>query len=178
MGEPFLGEIKMISFNWAPLDWALCNGQLEPITSYQALFSLLGTTFGGDARSIFGFPDLRGRVPIGTGTYTSEGYAHDFPQGRYGGFETVAINTNSMPQHTHQMNGSTENGADVAVKDSSFGVASTGVDVYGAARSLVEMNPGTLPGTGGGSGAGHANIQPTTVINFIIALEGIYPSRN
>ena len=168
MVEPFIGEIKMVSFPWAPRDWTLCNGQYESVNSNQALYSLIGTQFGGDGRVSFGIPDLRGRVPIG---------AYSVPQGRSGGQANVALSIREMPPHTHQMNGSTQTGGDVGFTTSSFGVTAAG-KVYGRATNLVAMNHGALPGTGGGTGAGHSNIQPSTVINFIMALEGTYPSRN
>lgn len=172
MGEPFIGEIKMVSFNWAPRNWTLCNGQLESIGSNQALFSLIGSTFGGNARTNFAIPDLRGRVPIGPDSQSG------LRQGSFGGLETVALSAQEMPPHTHQMNGSTQTGGDVGFATSTFGVTAAGKEVYGRATNLVAMNHGALPGTGGGTGAGHSNIQPSTVINFIMALEGTYPSRN
>ena len=167
MSTPFLGEIKIIAWNFAPKSWALCNGQQLPINQNQALFSLLGTMYGGNGQTTFALPDFRGKLPVHVGA--------GFTQGQTGGQYAHTITQSEMPQHIHFMNvtntdGTTPNpGTGVIL---SKAVANS----YGPATGLVAMNPASVGNTGGSQP--HENKQPYLVLNFIIALQGIFPSRN
>ncbi|MBU0969734.1 MAG: tail fiber protein [Proteobacteria bacterium] len=175
MAEPFVGEIKMTGFNFAPRNWALCDGQTMQINQNQALYALLGNSFGGDGRSTFKLPDLRGRTPIGEG---NDGMGQYYTRGQAGGQEVVALTEGNMPTHTHEFR------AGIAVSDKqNLGnksdrilAKSSGLPAYGPAANLTQMNPSTITKTGGNSF--HENVQPSLVINFVIALQGTYPSRN
>lgn len=167
MAEPFLGEIRIMSFVFAPKGWALCNGQLLPINQNQALFSLLGTTFGGDGRVNFALPDNRGRTPIHVGS----GYT----LGERGGEQAHTLTISEIPTHTHVLNGTTAN-ATVALPSNSITFARSGTPMYGAPANLVSMNPQGTSNVGGSQA--HLNMQPFLTLNFCIALQGIYPSRN
>jgi microcystin-dependent protein len=165
MAEPFLSEIRIMSFGFAPKGWALCNGQLLPINQNQALFSLLGTTYGGDGRVNFALPDLRGRVPIHVGS------GHSL--GERAGEQAHTLSTSELPTHTHVANGSSTP-ADTNTPDNTtyLGVVS---NTYAAAGNLVAMAASEI-GNVGGSQA-HLNMQPLLVLNFSIALQGIFPSQ-
>ena len=171
MAEPFIGEIKMVAFDFAPRDWAICDGQLLPISQNQTLYSLLGTTFGGDGMTTFALPDLRGRVPVHTDD--SAGIS----QGRRGGPEAVLLNPDTMPAHTHPVQAST-NEADQ--RDPTGGIlASTSEEdreIYGPATNLVPMKPAAVTSVGGGQP--HDNMQPYLTVNFCISLTGTYPQRS
>lgn len=164
MAEPFLSEIRMMSFVFAPKGWALCNGQLLPINQNQGLFSLLGTTFGGDGRVNFALPDLRGRTPIHVGS------GHTL--GERGGEQAHTLSIAELPTHTHVVNANTG----VASTDNPAGAvpARATVDTYGAAAALNAMNAGVTQNTGGSQA--HLNMQPFLTLNFSIALQGIFPS--
>jgi len=172
MSQPFIAEIKIVSFNFAPKGWAMCNGQLLPINQNQALFSLVGTTYGGDGLTTFGLPDFRGRAPIHVG--------QGLLQGQRGGEEFHTVTQNEMPAHRHQVRASTAQADSPFVQVTSpasqnaFATVSGGI--YGGFTSLVAMNPATV-GNAGGS-LPHENRQPSLVLNFVIALQGIFPSRN
>ena len=167
MSEPFLGELKIISWNFAPKGWAFCNGQQLPINQNQALFSLLGTTYGGNGQTTFALPDMRGRAPIHVGS----GHV----QGEAAGAESVTINQQSMPQHLHQAMASTVD-ATADTPASNLVLGTSAIDLYRQPTALVAMEPGII-GTVGGSQP-HVNEQPYLVLNYIIALQGIFPSRN
>jgi len=168
MAEPFLSEIRVMSFGFAPKGWALCDGQLLPINQNQALFSLLGTTYGGDGRVNFALPDLRGRVPIHTGN------GHTL--GERGGEQAHTLSINELPAHTHAASASPQSDStNVAIPAGNF-LASPLAQTYGSAASLDAMSPGTLANTGGSQA--HLNMQPFLVLNFSIALQGIFPSPN
>jgi len=165
MAEPFLSEIRIVSFDFAPKGWATCDGQFLPINQNQGLFSLLGTTYGGDGRTNFALPNLRGRTPIHFG---------DHSLGEAAGSEAVTITIGQLPTHTHVLQ-ATSNTATDPIPTSSLMMATASADLYGAAQSLVAMNAGVV-GNVGGSQA-HLNLQPFLTLNFCIALQGIFPSQ-
>jgi microcystin-dependent protein len=167
MAEPFLSEIRIFSFNFAPKGWALSNGQLLPINQNQALFSLLGTTYGGDGRVNFALPNLRGRTPIHFGDA--------FTLGEAAGSTAVTVNISQLPEHTHVLN-ATSATATQPIPTNTLMMATASADLYGAAQSLVAMNAGVVGNVGGGQP--HTNMQPYLVLNFCIALQGIFPSQN
>jgi microcystin-dependent protein len=166
MAEPFLSEIRIMSFVFAPRGWALCNGQLLPINQNQGLFSLLGTTFGGDGRVNFGLPDLRGRAPIHVGS------GHTL--GERGGEQAHTLSIAELPQHTHVVNASSAATGGNANPTGRF--LGGGNNVYHAPGGLTSMTPGTITNTGGSQA--HLNMQPFLVLSFCIALQGIFPSPN
>jgi len=170
MSEPFLAEIRMVGFNFPPRGWATCDGQLLPINQNQALFSLLGTTYGGDGRVTFALPDLRGRTPI----HFDGGGAPQHILGQKGGEETHALRTDEMPSHRHTLRASNTGGNSATPLNNVF--ANAGTDVYAPAQSLVQLAAGAVASVGGGQG--HQNMQPFLVVNFCIALMGLFPSRN
>ncbi|MQY09985.1 hypothetical protein SRB5_00890 [Streptomyces sp. RB5] len=166
--DPFLGEIRMAGFNFAPVGWALCNGQLLSINQNTALFSLLGTTYGGNGTTDFALPDLRGRVPMhpGQGPGLS---SHDL--GEAGGTETVTLTTGELPPHTHALTGVNSRQDTNRVP----GAAPANGGYYSTEAPTAAMHPGAVQPTGGGQP--HPNVQPYLCVNFIIALSGIFPSR-
>jgi len=166
MPEPFLSEIKIFAFNFPPKGWAFCNGQFLPINQNQALFSLLGTTYGGNGQTTFALPDLRGRAPIHFGS--------SFILGQAGGEEAHTITMGEMAAHTHQTRASA-NGPSVQQPANNFWASNTGFSPYGATPDAA-MSP-TCIGNVGGSQA-HENRSPFLVLNFCIALQGIFPSQN
>ncbi len=166
MSEPFLSEIRMMSFGFAPQGWALCNGQLLSINQNQALFALLGTTFGGDGRVNFALPDLRGRVPIHTGS------SHTL--GERGGEQAHTLSIAELPTHTHVLNGVTNTG-NIPVPTNNI-LADSPSQLYAAPGNLITLSPGSVANTGGSQA--HLNMQPFLTINFCIALQGIFPSPN
>jgi microcystin-dependent protein len=167
MGTPFLAEIRIISWNYAPKGWAFCNGQLMPINQNQALFSLLGTTYGGNGQTTFALPDLRGRAPIHQGG--------GFVEGQVGGEEAHALSIPEMPQHVHLLQASSNAGN--AIFPQGNLLARTVNEIYQTrGQNLTTMAPETVANVGGSQP--HINMQPYLVLNFIIALQGIFPSRN
>lgn len=165
MSEPFLSEIKIVSFNFPPKGWALCNGQLLPINQNQALFALLGTTYGGNGQTNFALPNLRGRVPIHFDA------SHNL--GEAAGSTSVTINIQQLPTHTHVMQSSNTTGNAAIVGNAVFG-AEPGNPYAGAGADVTV--PGAISSIGGSQP--HNNMMPYLVLNFIIALQGIFPSRN
>lgn len=176
MSEPFVGEIRLLAINWAPKGWALCDGSLLPIMPNQALFSLLGTQFGGDGRTNFGVPDLRGRVPLGTVTPGQ----HQGLQWA-GGVENVILTAAQTPAHNHALQAIAEAGNKANPTDNFYAKvtavtpATAPVNIYGAPTSTVALDAGTLS-SAGGDGA-HDNMQPFLVLNYCIATQGYYPMR-
>jgi microcystin-dependent protein len=167
MAEPFLAEIRIVSFNFAPKGWAMTNGQLMPINQNQALFSLLGTTFGGDGRVTFALPDLRGRV--------SQSFGSGHTLGEKGGEQAHTLTISELPTHLHTLNATTVLGTS-GLPGPTFALATSGnYEQYRAATTLVSMNPGSVTNTGGSQA--HQNMQPYLVLTFIIALQGIFPSQ-
>lgn len=166
MSEPFLSEIKIVSFNFPPKGWALCNGQFLPINQNQALFALLGTTYGGNGQTTFALPNLRGRVPIHMGKSNTLGEA--------AGTTAVTVNIQQLPTHLHPLVGSSTTGTLNVTTGNVFGVSQT--PVYNQPVSLLTINPQTVGSVGGSQP--HNNMMPYLVLNFIIALQGIFPSQN
>jgi microcystin-dependent protein len=171
MAEPFLGEIRMFGFNFAPQGWAMCNGQLLPISQNTALFSLLGTFYGGNGTSTFALPNLQSRVAVHQGQGAG---LSTYALGQEGGSENVTLTPGQMPQHTHTVgvNGS----AATSSRPGGTVPGRTTADAYGAAPDGSRMNAAMIGATGGGQA--HPNIEPFLVLNFCIALQGIFPSRN
>ena len=167
MAEPFLSEIRLMSFVFAPKGWALCNGQLLPINQNQALFSLLGTTYGGDGRVNFALPDLRGRVPMHSGN------GHTL--GERAGEQAHTLSLNEIPQHVHLVQASTVT-ANAPTPANAVFAPSGGNQFYGPPNSLVAHEPSTVTEVGGSQA--HLNMQPFLALNFCIALQGIFPSQN
>ena len=168
MAEPFLSEIRIMSFNFAPKSWALCNGQLLPINQNQALFSLLGTTYGGDGRVTFALPNLQGRVPIHVGS------GHTL--GESGGEQSHTLSIAELPTHTHVANASNVPATAGAPSNARELSQSTGANLYAGAANLVAMSPGAIANVGGSQA--HLNMQPFLTLTFCIALQGIFPSQN
>jgi microcystin-dependent protein len=165
--DPFVGEIRLVPYTFAPQGWALCDGRLLPINQNQALFSLLGTSFGGDGKTTFALPDLRGRVPVGAGQGAS---GTTYEVGSTGGQESVKLSASQLPAHSHPVRASTDPGQ---TKSPATAVPASG----GAYRSSTnaKMSAAMIDKTGGGKV--HENRQPYLVLNYIIALQGIFPSR-
>lgn len=170
MAEPFLGEIRITSFNFAPKGWALCNGQLLPINQNQALFSLLGTTFGGNGQTNFALPDTRGRTPI----HVSSGHG----LGAKAGEQAHTLSNAELPTHIHAANATTNQAqADTNSPSPSRLLATSNFSpFYGAAANLVPMAPNEISPVGGSQA--HLNMQPFLTLTFCIALQGIFPSPN
>ena len=172
MSQPFIGEIRMVGFNYPPLGWAACNGQLLPISEYDALFALIGTTYGGDGQSTFALPDLRGRLPLHMGQ--GQGLSI-YPIGQASGTESETLNTLQMPIHQH----SVMVARDGTRTSSPAGnmLASGEADVYTHDTGTpVPMSPQEVASVG--STQSHPNMHPFLCVNFVIALYGIFPSRN
>jgi microcystin-dependent protein len=171
VSEPFLGEIRMFGFSFAPDGWALCNGQLLPISQNTALFSLLGTTYGGDGTTTFALPDLQSRVPVhqGQGAGLSSRV-----QGQAGGTETVTLAATQMPEHTHPVKASSSAAASGIPEGRAMARSSS--HIYHDPDASTVMNAKML-GDAGGSEP-HGNIQPYLVLNFCISLTGIFPSQS
>jgi microcystin-dependent protein len=167
MAEPFLSEIRIMSFVFAPKGWALCNGQLLPINQNQPLFSLLGTTFGGDGRVNFALPDLRGRTPIHVGS------GHTL--GERGGEQAHTLSIAELPTHTHVLNATSTN-ASQPIPTGNLLCRQAPVNPYIGATALGAMIAGTVTNTGGSQA--HLNLQPFLTLSFCIALQGIFPSPN
>lgn len=169
MADPFVAEIRIFPFNFAPKGWAWCDGQLLPLSQNTALFSLIGTTYGGNGKSNFALPDLQGRAPMqpGQGPGLS---LHDL--GETGGSETVTLLESEMPSHSHTLRASDERGDATSPKNNFLG---TGTDMYLPAQNLVAMAAPSLPPAGGD--APHNNMMPYLTFYFCIALQGVYPQR-
>jgi microcystin-dependent protein len=172
MSEPYLTEIRIFGFGFAPKGWALCNGQTLPINQNQAIFALIGTTYGGNGITTFQLPNLQGCAPLHMGTNPATG--DTYIPGQQAGEVNVTLTFNQMPSHNHQVNANS--GADANVPSSAVVPGGGGVSAYGAAPGGATMNAGIVGLTGGNQP--HSNMQPTLVLNFCIALQGIFPSRN
>jgi microcystin-dependent protein len=178
MSEPFIGEIRMFAGNFSPRSHAFCDGQLLAISQNDALFALLGTLYGGDGRTTFGLPDLRGRVPIHMGS--GPGLTPRAMASRSGS-ETATVSVSQLPAHTHMMQGSTTAASDTSPAGNVPGTGA-GANLYNAAPvagDVVTMDADAVPVSGGSDPTqAHNNVMPFLCINFIIALTGIFPSRN
>jgi microcystin-dependent protein len=173
MSEPFVGEIRMFAGNFAPRGWAFCDGQLLAVSQNDALFSLFGTIYGGDGRTTFGLPDLRGRIPIHAGTGTGPGLSQR-RLGSKGGEEKVTLTVNQLPSHGHPMQGSTGNGLDANPAGNVL-ASSTVLEPYYVGAADENMAASAITNIGGSRS--HTNLMPYLCVNFIVALFGIYPSR-
>ena len=166
MAEPFLSEIRIFSFNFPPKGWAFCNGQFLPINQNQALFALLGTTYGGNGQTTFALPNLQGRAALHVGS--------GFTLGQAAGSSAVTITQQTMPQHLHFLNGTTTTGNQPTVTGAV--PATLGLTCYSDTISnLVPFDPSSVTNVGGSQA--HTNVQPYLVLNFCIALQGIFPSQ-
>lgn len=169
MSNPFLGQILLVPYNFSPRFWAFCNGQLLSIAQNTALFALLGTTFGGNGQTTFALPDFRSRVPIHPGQGPG---LSPYVLGQQGGSESVTLTLPQMPMHNHTLSANTSAANDTLPNNKFFSEGS----IYTSNAANAVMNPATI-GVSGGSQP-HPNIQPYLCINFIIALQGIFPSRS
>ena len=172
MSEPFLAEIRIVGFNFAPRGWAQCNGQILPINQNQSLFSLLGTTFGGDGRTSFGLPEMRGRAPLHTGQ--GPGLSNR-PLGSKAGNVAETLTTAQIPAHSHQLNASSDDATATTPAGNLPATVVPGFNVFGdtanAGGNVAQVTPS-------GGGRAHNNLQPYLTLKFIIALAGLFPSRN
>jgi microcystin-dependent protein len=166
VAEPFLSEIRLMSFDFAPKGWAMCNGQLLPINQNQALFALLGTTYGGNGQTTFALPDLRGRVPMHVG----DGHT----LGEQGGEQAHTLTIPELPAHRHGVNASSSATGGTSSPNGNY--LGGGNNVYGTGGPRTTMLPGTVTSTGGSQA--HLNMQPFLSLTFCIALQGIFPSPN
>lgn len=170
--QPFLGDITIVAFNFAPRGWALCNGQLLPIAQNQALFSILGTTYGGNGQTNFALPDLRGRAPMHWGQRSG---GSNFTLGQVGGEAVHTLTIPEIPAHNHTtLNVSSLAGSQFVANNNSLGVSAAKPYTAAPANGGV-MGTGTRAA---GSSQAHENMQPYLALNFVIALQGIFPSRN
>jgi microcystin-dependent protein len=168
MAQPYVGEIRMFAGNFPPAGWMFCEGQLLPISEYEILFNLIGTTYGGDGQSTFALPDLRGRIPLHTG--------NGFSLGETGGVESVTLTSQQMPTHSHTLL-ATSSFANTASPQGTVPAASNIVNTnaYGLDQPTSSVNPSSIGPTGGSQP--HDNFQPYLCVDFIISLFGIFPSQ-
>ncbi|MFF0825630.1 phage tail protein [Brevibacillus sp. NPDC003359] len=171
MAEPFIGEIRMFGGDYAPQGWALCDGQLLSISENDTLYSLIGTTYGGNGQTTFGLPDLRGRIPLNQGTNPRTGTT--YVMGGKNGVESVTLTVRELPAHTHTVHASSQPGTQNSPANA---VWAKNAQQYSTNAPDGLMNASSLSSVGGNQP--HNNLMPFTVINFIIALYGIYPSQN
>lgn len=173
MAEPFIGQISIVGFNFAPRGWAMCDGQLLSIAQNTALFALLGTMYGGNGTTTFALPNLRGRVPIHVGQGT--GLANRV-QGEVGGSENVTLTAQQMPTHSHPVKCQSQQGNLGSPVNAYHAGDGTGFTLDYADTADANMNAGSLGNTGGNQP--HPNMPPFLALNFVIALQGIFPARN
>ncbi len=173
MAQPYLGEIRMFAGNFEPAGWMYCWGQLLPISEYETLFNLIGTTYGGDGESTFGLPDLRGRVPIHFGT-SSSGVTYQISESL--GVEAVTLTVQQMPNHTHPLVATNDPGAATSPTNMIPAAANVATNLpYGTDNPLGQWPPSSIDTQGGSQP--HTNFQPYLCVNFIISLYGIWPSQ-
>jgi len=175
MAEPFLGQVIAVGFNYAPVGWELCQGQILPIAQYQALYQLLGTTYGGDGQSTFGLPDLRGRLAISQGQ--GPRIANNYVLGQLAGAESVVLSAAQNAAHAHPMMASSQTGTSTTPDNASALAANSApqVNMYDKVAPATSLAPGSI--TSSGTGGPHENRQPFMTINYIIATSGRYPSQ-
>ncbi|MGE5097167.1 MAG: phage tail protein [Betaproteobacteria bacterium] len=166
MAQPYLGEIRMFAGNFAPAGWMFCEGQLLPISEYETLFNLIGTTYGGDGQNTFALPDMRGRIPLHQG--------NGFILAETGGAEEITLNAGQIPAHSHPLLGSKANGSTASPKGA-FPASSTVITPYAPEIPGSAMSPVAIQSIGGGQP--HTNFQPYLCVDFIISLFGIFPSQ-
>ncbi len=180
MADGFIGEIKMFGGNFAPRNWAFCDGQLLSINNNQALFSILGTTYGGDGRTTFGLPDLRGRVAMHAGQGPG---LSNHPLGQKAGAETVTLTENQIPSHTHvattTVNADSNAGASTTPVGNVWALHTEDITAYGSTQNAtMAADAVAVSNANSGGGQDHTNLQPYQVVNYIICIEGVFPSRN
>lgn len=177
MAEPFIGEIKMVAFQFAPKDWANCEGQQIPISQNPTLYSLLADAFGGNNTTYFNVPDYRGRTPISTGATI---FNSTYVRGQVGGTERVTLAAAELPGHQHQLNATTAEGTTLNPTNGGNNNALLSTpdwgELYAAPTNLIALSQDTLSLTGGNQA--HDKIQPSLGLRFVIALDGVYPPRN
>jgi len=166
MSSPYVGEIRMFGGNFAPVGWMFCEGQLLPISQYEALYNLIGTTYGGDGQSTFGLPDLRGRLPIHQG--------NGFTLAQNGGAETITLTVAQIPSHTHAFQAS-QTAGNAATPQGAYAANSTTILPYLVATGTTAMGANIMTNTG--SSQPHNNLQPYLCVSFIISLFGVFPSQ-
>ncbi len=174
MSEPFIGQIKIFGFIFAPENWANCNGALLPINQNQALYAIIGTTFGGDGTTTFALPELRGRMALGHDLSNAKPYAT--PLGRIAGQETVTLTTAQMPTHTHSVQASSDDASEILPTDNVFATTNKTIYAQFNPNNLVNLNTNAVSSAGGGQA--HENRMPSLAVNFCISLDGIFPPRN
>lgn len=172
MSEPFIAEIRIFAGNFAPRGWAFCDGQLLPVSQNTALFSLIGTTYGGDGRTTTGLPNLQDRAPMHAGHGPG---LTDRRLGQNGGAETASLSEAQMPNHSHTLRATVSRGSASQPQGNAFN-RSVGDSAYHTPTNLTGMSSAMAPNTGGSQA--HTNLQPYLTLNFIIALVGLYPSRS
>jgi microcystin-dependent protein len=167
MAQPYVGEIRMFAGNFAPAGWMFCEGQLLPISEYETLFQLIGTTYGGNGQTTFAMPDMRGRLPIHQG--------NGFTLAQSGGVEQVTLTNNQLPIHTHPLIATSDLATSTSPGGAYLSTADTGLKFYGSASPTVAMSSNLVGNTGGNQP--HNNFQPYLCVDFIISLYGIFPSQ-
>jgi microcystin-dependent protein len=169
MSTSYVGEVRLVGFNFAPVGWALCNGQLIPISQYSTLYNLIGTTYGGDGLSTLALPNLQGRIPVHQGSSGGGNYVI----GQTGGLEAVPLGMNQYPMHNHALMASSNPGAN---NNAANNVVGNGLKIYLNENPATAMNS-SMVGSSGGGNQPHDNLQPYQVLNWIISLFGIYPAQ-
>lgn len=172
MSTPYVGEIRMFGGSFAPVGWMFCEGQLLPISQYDTLYTLLGTTYGGDGQTTFALPNLGGRVPVHQGT---DSFGNPYVQGSNGGLEQVTLSVSQIPVHTHALLASGDQG-DQNSPAGNEAASGGGVQVYRTGTAAAALNAATVISSGGSQP--HSNFQPYLCVTFIISLFGIFPSQN
>lgn len=175
MSEPFLAEVRIVGFNFAPRGWAFCDGQILPINQNQSLYSLLGTTYGGDGRTSFALPDLRGRCPIHVGASNGQHHA----EGQKSGEETHTLSANEMPRHDHILEAFSDSANTADPQNARFARASSALGLpYSGTETNLNLALASESVTNVGGSQAHDNMMPYLALNFCIALQGLFPSRN